>query len=420
MAWSPADAEAWLNGLQPVGWKLGLDRMHRLTSVLGMPQHRYSSIHVVGTNGKSSVTRMAAALAQGAGTPTGATFSPHLSRWAERTWIRGAEVEPERFARAAERTSEAAAVVNKTLDEGEAVTQFEAAVATSFVAMAGARVRLAVIEAGLGGRLDATNVIRSRVTALTSVGLDHTEWLGPDEISIAREKLAVLRHGSALVLGDVSPAVAAVAEAHAAEMGARIVRAPEDPGPGVALRALGPHQRRNFAVARAAVEAALGPVADYVAARVAESLEIPARLELVADDPAVYIDAAHNAQGMEALAAALPGLADGRPVIGCVAVMSDKDAEGMMRALAPVLAGAVVTEPPLERAAMARPGATAHPAAELGRLLAGAGVEADVEAEPGAALERARGLAREAGGIVIAAGSHYLLEAVRAASVKRS
>jgi dihydrofolate synthase/folylpolyglutamate synthase len=258
------------------------------------------------------------------------------------------------------------------------------------------------------------------VTALTSVALDHTEWLGPDEISIAREKLAVLRHGSVLVLGNVSPAVAAEAEAHAGRMGARIVRAPEDPGPEVGLRALGAHQRRNFAVARAAAEAALGPLGDDVARRVAETLEVPARLELIADDPMTYIDAAHNAQGMEALAASLPQIAEGRPAVGCVAVMADKDAPAMMAALAPALARAVVTEPPLERAAMARPGAKAHPAAELARMLGDAGLEADVEGDPAAALRRARELAREAGGVVIAAGSHYLLEVVRAASVKRS
>jgi dihydrofolate synthase/folylpolyglutamate synthase len=268
LAWSAADAERWLDELQPVGWKLGLERMHRLMSLLGMPQNRYASIHVVGTNGKSSVTRMAAALAQGHGMPTGATFSPHLERWAERIWIRGAEVEPARFARAVERTAEAVAVVNRTLDEGQAVTQFEAAIGSTYVAMAGARVRLAVVEAGLGGRLDATNVIPSRVTVLTSIALDHTEWLGTDEVTIAREKLAVLRHGSVLVLGQVSPAVEAEAEAHADAMGATVLRGPEEIS-GIEVRARGAHQRRNFALAATAVAAALGrPLERDILARV--------------------------------------------------------------------------------------------------------------------------------------------------------
>ena len=421
MAWSAADAERWLDELQPVGWKLGLERMHRLMSLLGMPQNRYTSIHVVGTNGKSSVTRMAAALAQAHGTPTGATFSPHLERWSERIWIRGAEVEPARFARAVERTSEGAAVVNRTLGEGEVVTQFEAAVAAAYVAMAGAKVRLAVVEAGLGGRLDATNVIPSRVTVLTSVGLDHTEWLGDDEVTIAREKLAVLRHGSVLVLGRVSPAVEAEAEARAEAMVATVLRGPEELT-GIEVRARGAHQRRNFALAATAVAAALGrPLEREVVARVAAETEIPARLEQVGEDPPTFIDAAHNAEGMEALAAVLPELAAGHPVIACIAVMADKDAEAMIAALAPALAAAVTTEPPLERVAMTRPGASAHSASALAALLGASGVEAEGVAEARAAVIKAAGLARARGGIVVAAGSHYLLRAVRqAASVKAS
>ena len=418
MAWSAADAERYLDGLQPVGWKLGLERMHRLTSVLGMPQHRFASIHVVGTNGKSSVTRMAATLTQAAGHPSGATFSPHMERWAERTWIRGSEVEPERFARAVERTAKAAEVVDRTLPGDEAVTQFEAAVAASFVAMAGSRVKVAAIEAGLGGRLDATNVIPSRVTVLTSVGLDHTDWLGDDEISIATEKLAVLRHGSVLVLGEVSAEVAELAAAHAERMGARLLR----PRPGrepVRLRALGEHQRRNFALAVAAAEAVVGPLDPAVVGAVAEEVEIPARLEVVSADPVVLIDAAHNPQGMGALAAALPQIADGRDVIACVGVMADKDAPGMMDALAPAITTAVATQPPAG-AASARPGSAPLPAGALAALLRERGVPTDEVAEAGVALARARDLAAGRSGIVIVTGSHYLLRAVSATAVRRS
>ena len=138
------------------------------------------------------------------------------------------------------------------------MTQFEAATAATFVALAGARVEAAAIEAGLGGRLDATNTIPSRVTVLTSIGLDHTEWLGETELEIAAEKLAVLRDQTTLVLGRVSSAVAALAERTAAERGARLVRAPEDPGPELTLLAPGDFQRRNFALAMAAAEAFLG------------------------------------------------------------------------------------------------------------------------------------------------------------------
>ena len=246
---SHLDPEAYLDSLEPIGWRLGLERMHRLTTALGMPQHRFASIHVVGTNGKSSVTRMIAALLEAHGLSAGACVSPHAARWSERVLIHGEEIGAAEFAAAVERVAQAAEIVNRTLEEGEVVTQFEVATAAAFVALAAARVQVGVIEAGLGGRLDATNTIPSRVTVLTSIGLDHTEWLGETEAEIAAEKLAVLRDQSTLVLGRVSPEVAALAERTAAERGARLVRAAEDPGPELRLRAPGPFQRRNFALA---------------------------------------------------------------------------------------------------------------------------------------------------------------------------
>ena len=170
-------------------------------SALGFPQRRFASIHVVGTNGKSSVTRMAAALLEAHGVRAGAYVSPHVSLWSERVLIGSEPIGPEEFAAAVGRTAEAARVVERTLEEGEAVTQFEMATAAAFLALALAGVEVAVIEAGLGGRLDATNVIPSRVTALTSIGLEHTEWLGGSEEEIAAEKLAVLRDHSTLVAG---------------------------------------------------------------------------------------------------------------------------------------------------------------------------------------------------------------------------
>ena len=154
--------------------------MHRLSTALGLPQHRFASIHVVGTNGKSSVTRMIAALLEAHGVRCGACVSPHARRWSERVLIGGVEIGEAEFAAAVERTARAAETVNRTLDEGEAVTQFEVATAAAFVAFAAARVEAAVVEAGLGGRLDATNTIPSRVTVLTSIGLDHTGLAGGD------------------------------------------------------------------------------------------------------------------------------------------------------------------------------------------------------------------------------------------------
>ncbi|HWW67027.1 MAG TPA: cyanophycin synthetase [Solirubrobacterales bacterium] len=392
--------------------------MHRLTTVLGMPQHRFASIHVVGTNGKSSVTRMIAALLEAHGVSAGACVSPHASRWSERTLVHGEEIGAAELAAAVERVAQAAEVVNRTLDEGEAVTQFEAATAVTFVALAAARVQAAAIEAGLGGRLDATNTIHSRVTVLTSIGLDHTEWLGETEAEIAAEKLAVLRDHSILVLGRVSAEVVALAEGVAAERGARLAQAPEDPGPELRLRASGAFQRRNFALALAAAEAFLGDLDAGRVAEVAATLAIPGRLEKIATGPPTFIDAAHNPDGAVALAEALPAIAAGGPVVACLAILADKDAEAMARALAPVLDRAVCAELPAEAlSAQGRPGAASHPAAELAEACEAAGLPAEPEPSFPEALRRARELASEPpGGTLLVTGSHYVLAPARAAT----
>ncbi len=409
------DPEAYLDSLEPIGWKLGLERMHRLNTALGMPQNRFASIHVVGTNGKSSVTQMTAALLQAHGLRAGAHVSPHAERWSERILIGGREIEAARFAAALERTAEAAETVNRALGEGEAVTQFEVATAAAFVALAAARVEVAVIEAGLGGRLDATNTIPSRVTVLTSVGLDHTQWLGGTEEEIAAEKLAVLRDHSTLVLGQVSAEVAALAERTARERGARLIQAPQDPGEGVRLRTPGRFQRRNFALAIAAAEAFLGAVDPAKAAAVAAELTVPGRLEQIAADPPVFLDAAHNPDGAAALAEALPEIAAGRPVVACLAVLADKDAEAMIATLAPALERVLCTE--LEDSALARrgqPGAASHPAAALARACEAAGLAAEAEADFAKALRRARLLAaEEPAGMLLVTGSHYVLAPAR-------
>jgi dihydrofolate synthase/folylpolyglutamate synthase len=296
------------------------------------------------------------------------------------------------------------------------VTQFEAATAASFVALAGARVEVAVIEAGLGGRLDATNTIPSKVTVLTSIGLDHTEWLGETEVEIAAEKLAVLRDQTTLVLGGVSPEVEALAEATAKERGARLLRAPADPGPEVRLRAPGEFQRRNFALACAAAEAFLGRLDPDLAARVAGEVTVPGRLELLTGRPPTFVDAAHNPAGAKALAESLPAVSGGRPVIGCLAILADKDAGAMVAALAPALDRAVCTE--LPQAALeghGRPGARSRPAAELRAICEEMGLRAEAEPEFAAALDRARVLAAaQPEAAVLVAGSHYAIAPARA------
>ena len=389
--------------------------MRKLTTALGLPQHRFASIHVVGTNGKSSVTRMTAALLEAHGLRAGACVSPHADRWEQRTLIGGEEVGEAAWEQAVEGVARAAEGVDRTLPDGEAVTQFEAATAASFVALANARVEVAVIEAGLGGRLDATNTIPSGVTVLTSIGLDHTEWLGESEVEIAAEKLAVLRDQTTLVLGAVSPQVEELAEHAARKRGARLRRAPADPGAEVRLRAPGEFQRRNFALACTAAEAFLGRLDRDRVAEVAANVTVPGRLELIAGEPPTYVDAAHNPEGAAALARSLPALAEGRRVIACLTVLSDKDAEAMVAALAPALDRAICTE--LPTAALeghGRPGARSRPAAELAAACAEAGLAAEVEPRLDRALRRGRELAAaEPEGLLLVAGSHYAIAPAR-------
>jgi dihydrofolate synthase/folylpolyglutamate synthase len=411
------DPDAYLDSLEPVGWRLGLGRMHKLTTALGLPQHRFASIHVVGTNGKSSVTRMTAALLEAHGLRAGAVVSPHAERWSQRTLVGGAEIEETAWARAVDQVANAAEGVNRTLEEGEAVTQFEAATAAGFVALANARVEVAVVEAGLGGRLDATNTIPSKVTVLTSIGLDHTEWLGETEAEIAAEKLAVLRDQTTLVLGEVSAEVARLAEETACERGAKLVRATADLDPEVRLRAAGEFQRRNFALAAAAAEAFLGRTLDPdLSAQAGAAVAVPGRLEAIAEHPPTYLDAAHNPAGAAALARSVPAIAAGRRVVACLAILADKDAAGMIAALAAVLDRAVCTElPKASLEGHGRPGARSRPAAELAAACEAAGLPAEAEADFDAALARAGDLAGESPeGLLLIAGSHYAIAPARA------
>jgi dihydrofolate synthase/folylpolyglutamate synthase len=395
--------------LEPLGWRFGLDRIRRLVTVLGMPQHRFASIHVVGTNGKSSVTEMITALLEAHGNTAGAYVSPHTERWSERVRLGGAEIDPDEFGAAVERVAQSVEVVNRSLEEGESVTQFEAATAAAFVALAQAGVGFGVIEAGLGGRLDATNVIPSRVTVLTSVGLEHTEWLGDTEEEIAAEKLAVLRDHSVLVIGELAPEVRQLAERTARERNARLIESAEH-DPDIELAVPGAYARRNFAVAIAAATAVLGPLDPDRVHAVAMGLELPGRMEVLSGDPPVVLDAAHNPPGAAALAEALPEAVEGAPVVACLALLADKDAAGVVRELAPVIEMAICTELPAEQLAHAgRPAARSLDAGELAAAVRAAGVEAEVVADPAAAVGRAAAEAQTRSGAALVSGSHYLL-----------
>ena len=397
-AWSLERAEEHVLSLELFGMRFGLDRMRRLLTVLGSPQERLDAIHVVGTNGKSSTVRMAAALLEAHGVRAGAYLSPHLGSFTERIRIGDEDLAPAAFAAAIQRAAAAAEKVERTLAGGERVTQFELLTAAALDELARAGVHAAVIEAGLGGRWDATNVLDARVVVLTNVGLEHTRWLGPTIPDIAREKLAVVRPHATLVLGEADPEVVELAEA----TGARIVRpsSSEAPLPG--------YQRANFALAEAAVRAHHGPLDPERVTDVARHIAVPGRLQRIAEDPLTVLDGAHNPAGMEALVASLPAVIGSRRLVAVVSVLEDKDAAGMLRALLGHCDAVVLCA---SRNPRALPPATlASLAGQVGGTVRGwaGGNPIEVVPDPHAALGRARELAGP-DGAVLATGSIYLV-----------
>jgi dihydrofolate synthase/folylpolyglutamate synthase len=390
LTWSEQRAEEHLLSLELFGMRFGLERMLRLLTALGSPQERFQAVHVVGTNGKSSTVRMTAALLEAHGVRTGSYLSPHLVQFAERIRVGDEDVSGPAFGAAVERAAAAAAMVDRTLSGGERVTQFELLTAAALDELARREVEVAVVEAGLGGRWDATNVLGAGVCVLTNVGLEHTRWLGPTIPDIAREKLAVVRPSATLVLGDVDDDVLALAE----QTGARIVR----PRPlDLPLRG---YQRTNFEVAVAAAAAHHGRLEDAQVAEVAARVRVPGRLQVVGEAPLTILDGAHNPSGMAALAAALPDVVGERELVAVVSVLDDKDAAGMLRALVGKCRAMVFTA---SRNPRALPPATlASLAEQLG------GPAAEVVRDPHAAVRRARELAGPAGA-VLATGSIYLV-----------
>jgi dihydrofolate synthase/folylpolyglutamate synthase len=341
----------WLEALSPWPEEFGLGRMHALLAELGEPQQRFRAIHVVGTNGKSTATRRAAAFLAREGLSVGAYTSPHVAGWSERIQVEleDAEVEQalERVRRPAERLG---------------ATQFEVLTAAALAEFATAGVDVAVVEAGLGGRLDATNVLDAEVVALTNVALDHTDVLGETREAIAAEKLAVVAPGATIVLGESE--WEALAQAH--EPG-RVVQTDD--------------------VGRAAAEALLGrDIQGDVEAT------LPGRFDVIGDD---VFAGAHNPAGVEWLLARLPR----RDFVVVASILADKDAEAMLAALARAGRTLVATASHSARALPAREVATrAEPFFDH--------VEFVLDAEE--ALARARELAGE-GGALLVTGSLYLL-----------
>ena len=352
--------QRWLESLSPWPAEFGLERMRALLAELGDPQLAYPSIHVVGTNGKSSTTRMIEALLAGHGLSVGAYTSPHVTGWSERIRVGGAELALER-----------ALSPIRAAAERLAATQFEVLTAAALSAFAAAGVDAAVVEAGLGGRFDATNVLRSPVQVLTNVGLDHTEVLGQTREEIAAEKLAVVRPGATVVLGEAEWEGLARAN-----------------GAGSVVHA----GRSNLALAVAAAESFLGHPVD---ATPAQTVTRPGHLERRGEAPLEIWDGAHNLEGLGYL---LPRLPDRRYVV-VTSILADRDAEAMLAALAAVGDSLVATRSSNLRALAAD---------ELAGRAGGRFRTVEVVDEPTTALARARELAGPNGAVLVT-GSLYLL-----------
>jgi len=373
-------------------------------TVLEAPQRRFDSIHIVGTNGKTSTARMTAAILERHGVRTGTYTSPHLVSYRERIQVTERELSGARFAAAVARAAWAAERVNRTLSDDDHVTQFELLTAAALWEMARQEVQVAVVEAGLGGRYDATSVIGSQLVVLTNVGLEHTRWLGSTLRDIAEEKLAVVGDGATLICGaDLAPAAGEVAARVAGERRARVLQAEEEDLPK--LGAAGAFQRRNFALARAAAQAFLERAGIEARAAgiatAAAATQVPGRMQVVAQEPLTVLDAAHNPHASAALADSLDDLVGGRPLGLVLGVLEDKDAAGMLAILLQRCESAWFTAPPSPRALS--PAALQSHARQLGFDAV------SCTASPAEALAAAQRWARERAAGVLASGSVYLV-----------
>jgi len=363
-----------------------LTRIATLMDLLGSPQQSYPAIHIAGTNGKTSVTRMVDALLTALHRRTGRFTSPHLQLATERIAIDNAPISPARYVEIYRELLPYVEMIDARSTDGALgdgpgprMSKFEVLVAMAYAAFAEAPVDVAVVETGMGGTWDATNVIDGQVAVITPIGLDHTDYLGPDLASIAGEKAGIIKKSpqdlliprdTVAIIAEQDPEAMEVLLRRAVEADAAVARAGSEfrvlsrrvaiGGQVLEIQGLGgvydeiflplhgEHQAHNAALALAAVEAFFGAGAqkqldiDAVRAGFAAAAS-PGRMERMRSAPTIFIDAAHNPAGARALAATLTEEFDFRKLVGVVAVLSDKDAAGILAALEPVLDEIVVT-----------------------------------------------------------------------------
>jgi dihydrofolate synthase/folylpolyglutamate synthase len=349
-----------------------LDRILALTELLGDPQRAYPVIHLTGTNGKTSTARMVDTLLRATGLRTGRFTSPHVESMTERISVDGEPLDEQRFLRAYNDVAPYLHLVDR--DSDHPLSFFETIVGMAYSAFADAPVDVAVVEVGMGGTWDATNVMDAKVAVIGPVSVDHAKYLGDRPADIAVEKAGIIKPGTTVVCAAQEPEVAAVVADRAVEVGATVLWEGRDfgverfvPAVGgqmVKLRGLrgeydevfiplyGAHQARNAALALATVEAFGGedPLdADLVREAFGE-VTSPGRLEVIRRSPTIVLDAAHNPHGAAATAEAVAESFTFSPLIGVVGVMADKDYEGVLAAFEHVFAAIVCTQNSTDRA----------------------------------------------------------------------
>jgi len=361
-----------------------LDRIAALLDLLGSPQRAYPVIHIAGTNGKTSTARLTEALLKERNLRVGRFTSPHLVSMRERITVDGEQLSEELFAQAYE---EIAPYVELTDAQGRPIQFFELLTAMAFAVFADTPIDVAVVETGMGGSWDATNVADGLVSVITPISLDHTDRLGPDLESIAGEKAGIIKPGATAILAQQELPAAEVLMRRAAEVEAVVAREGLEfgvlsrevaiGGQLITLRGLkgvydeiylplyGAHQASNAACALAAVEALTGgddPLDIELVRQAFAQASSPGRMEILRRDPTVVVDAAHNPGGMRASLEALHEAFDFAKVIGVVAVMADKDVDGLLELLEPMVDEIVVTRnssprslAPADLAALAEP-----------------------------------------------------------------
>jgi dihydrofolate synthase/folylpolyglutamate synthase len=391
-----------LDGLRSLGVDFGLERVQCALAQLGSPERRFPAIQIAGTNGKGSTAAMTEAILRAAGLRTGLYTSPHLARFTERIRVDGVEARGDRLAE----------LDRAVAGTGVPLTYFEVATVLAFLFMAEQRVEVAVLETGLGGRLDAVTTCDPLATAVTSIAWDHTDYLGDTLQAIAGEKAGIMKPGVPHFVGALPPEADREMARVAAQRGAPLWRLGRDFHPPAGPLALaGLHQRSNAALAVALSGEAHRklrgvPLEPAVVEGALAGVRWPGRLERIGAD--LLIDCAHNPEGAAALAAALPALAAGRRAALVISVVAGKDLAGMLDALLPAVDRVVATRSSNPRSLDARELA----AAIAPRLAAGA-PPVLVADDPLRAIAEARRAAPAA--LIVVAGSIFLAGEARAA-----